>query len=220
MKTNKSNLNLEQLLADVEHAGRDARRRDKLAAMIDEMAGADKHKQSHGFWWYGVRVAAAACIIFFISTAVRIWFIPTAPQEPLLAENRLESEENKVKIVDSTIATPVKPATMHHVASHRSSVVPVVELTAEEVIEPVEEVMPSMIEELIADKIENQEAVPIEEIKESALETIAAPIVSIGYSESQEQPKERTRRRSILSELFRQPEPDDMTGTMLALKLL
>ena len=37
MKTDR--YNLEDLLADVEHAGRDERRRQDLGAMIDRMAG-------------------------------------------------------------------------------------------------------------------------------------------------------------------------------------
>lgn len=220
MKSNKNNMDLEQLLSDVERAGRDARRRDELAAMIDNMAEeAGSRKKAHGFWWWSTRVAAAACVLFFISTAIRIWFIPTESHEPLVAENRTESEEIKVESVDSTIATPVKPTAPRRVASHRS-VVPVVELVVEEETEPIEEVTLPVIEDLIAEEVDIQEAEPEEEPGESAVESIAAPVVSVAYSEPQEQPQEQTRRRSLLGELFRQPEPDDMTGTVLAFRIL
>ena len=216
MKSNKNNMDLEQLLSDVERAGRDARRRDELAAMIDNMAGeAGSRKNAHGFWWWSARVAAAACVLFFVTTAVRIWFIPTAPQGPLVAENRMEREETKVEIEDSTIAAPVKPAAPRRVASHRT-----VAPTVEEETEPIEEVTLPVIEDLIAEEIESQEVEPVEEAEESALETIVAPVVSVAYSEPQEQPQEQARRRSLLNGLFCQPEPDDMTGTVLAFRIL
>ena len=88
MKTDKNNL--EDFLADVEHAGRDARRQQELGAMIDLMAEESGKRKvesgRHGFWWWGARVAAAACVLFFITTAVRIWFIPTEPAGTMVAE--------------------------------------------------------------------------------------------------------------------------------------
>lgn len=215
MKSNKNNMNLEHLLSDVEHAGRDARRRDELAAMIDNMAGeAGSRKNAHGFWWWSTRVAAAACVLFFISTAIRIWFIPTESHEPLVAENIMENEEIKVESEDS-IAAPVRPVAPRRVIVHRN-----VAPTVEEETEPLEEVTLPVIEDLIAEEVDIQEAEPEEEPGESAVESIAAPVVSVAYSEPQEQPQEQTRRRSLLGELFRQPEPDDMTGTVLAFRIL
>lgn len=224
MNRNSHNLNLDQLLADVEHAGRDARRREQLSAMIDQMAGeTESGKNRHGFWWWSGRVAAAACVLFFISTAVRVWFIPTENATPMVAENRMESDVIKVERVDSAVATPVKTAAPRRVVSHRS-VVPVVESTVVEKTEPIEEVTLPEIEELVAEEIESQEEEPVEELEESAVESIAAPIVSVAYCEPQAQPQERPqeqpRRRSLLGGLIRQPEPDDMTGTVLAFRIL
>lgn len=217
MKSNKNNMDFEQLLSDVERAGRDARRRDELAAMIDNMAEeAGSRKKAHGFWWWSTRVAAAACVLFFISTAIRIWFIPTDTKQPtLVADNRTESEEIKVESEDSVVVPPVKPAAPRRVIVHRN-----VAPTVEEETEPIEEVTLPVIENLIAEEVDIQEAEPEEEPGESAVESIAAPVVSVAYSEPQEQPQEQTRRRSLLGELFRQPEPDDMTGTVLAFRIL
>ena len=86
MKTDKHNMDLEQLLADVEYAGRDARRQQELSLMIDRMAGVEKGERRHGAWWWVSRVAAVACVLFFISTAVRIWFIPTESTGTRVAE--------------------------------------------------------------------------------------------------------------------------------------
>lgn len=212
MKSNKNNMDLEQLLSDLEHAGRDARRREQLAAMIDKMATTENRK--HGFWWWSARVAAAACVLFFISTAIRIWFIPTESHEPLVAENIMENEEIKVESEDS-IAAPVRPVAPRRVIVHRN-----VAPTVEEETEPIEEVTLPAVEELLAEEVEIQEEEPVEEPEESAVDDIAAPVVSVAYNEPQEQPREQTRRRSLLGGLFRQPEPDEMTGTVLAFRIL
>ena len=97
---------------------------------------------------------------------------------------------------------------------------PTTEPTVEETPEPIEEVTLPVIEDLIAEEVDIQEAEPEEEPGESAVESIAAPVVSIAYNEPQEQSQEQPRRRSIFSGLFRQPEPDDMTGTVLAIRIL
>ena len=224
MKSNKNNMDLEQLLSDVERAGRDARRREQLATMIDNMAGeAGSKKNAHSFWWWSARVAAAACVLFFISTAVRVWFIPTEPEGVKVAEATPPGPPQwgteSLALIDSTIAAPVKPAAPHRVVPHPNAV-PTTEPTVEETPEPIEEVTLPVIEDLIAEEVDIQEAEPEEEPGESAVESIAAPVVSIAYNEPQEQSQEQPRRRSIFSGLFRQPEPDDMTGTVLAIRIL
>lgn len=212
-------MDIEQLLSDVEHAGRDARRREQLAAMIDEMATTENRK--HGFWWWSARVAAAACVLFFVTTAVRIWFIPTnTEQSPLVADAGVESGEWRMESEDSTVALPLNPDTPRRVAprSHTAQVNVVV------VEEPqpmeVEEEPLSVIEELLVEEVEIQEEEPVEEPEESTVDDIAAPVISVAYNEPQEQPQEQPRRRSLLGGLFRQPEPDEMTGTVLAFRIL
>ena len=213
MKTDKQRLDLEQLLGDVEHAGRDVRRRDELAAMIDQMAAAENSK--HGFWWWGARVAAAACILFFVSTAVRIWFIPTEPAAPMVAEAPAVTIP---AVIDSTVAVPVKPAAQRRVAQ-RHPFAPVADVAVEEALPAEEESLP-VVEELMAEEVEAPKE-PVQEVEEEyPVEEIAAPVVSVAFAEPQEQPQEPARRRNILSSLFRQAEPDDMTGTVLAFRIL
>lgn len=227
MKTDSHNMDLERLLAEVEHAGRDARRQEALGEMIDRMAGeggqqsAASGRKQHGFWWWSARVAAAACILFFISTAVRIWFIPTEPAAPIVAEAEVASEQWPVTSMDSTVATPAKPAVPRH-AHHKSTTHPTANSDThlqEGTADAAEEEVLPVVEELLAEEVESKE-VPVQEVEKFAVEEIAAPVVSVAYAEPQPQPQEPARRRNILSGLFRQPEADEMTGTVLAFRIL
>lgn len=217
MKTDR--YNVEDLLAEVEHAGRDARRQQELGNMIDQMAVVESRR--HGFWWWSARVVAAACFLFFVSTAVRIWFIPTEPTAPMVAEAGVASEQWPVASMDSTVATPAKPAvprrTHHKTITHPAAIggTPLQEGTADAAEE---EVLP-VVEELLAEEVESKEE-PVQEVEKFAVEEITAPVVSVAYAEPQPRPQEPARRRNILSGLFRQPEADEMTGTVLAFRIL
>lgn len=222
MKNNNHNLDFEQLLADVEHAGRDARRRDELAAMIDSMATTEIRHTKHGFWWWGARIAAAACVLFFVTTAVRVWFIPTESNAPMVAETPATVAP---AIIDSTVHTPVNPVKPRRVAGNVKPVAATSIIADEDISQQEwttnaaeEEVLP-VVEELLAEEVETTEE-PVVEAEGFPIDIIAAPVVSVAYTEPQEQPQEPSRRRNILSSLFRQPEPDDMTGTVLAFRIL
>ena len=86
MKNGNNRLDMEQLVAEVEHAGRDARRQQALGDMIDRL-GEERDRQplATGHWSLATKIAAA-CIVFFVVTAVRIWFIPTEPAGTMVAE--------------------------------------------------------------------------------------------------------------------------------------
>lgn len=225
MKTDKQPIELEQLLADVEHAGRDARRRDELSAMIDSMAAAESGERKHGFWWWGARVAAAACIFFFITTAVRVWFIPTGNNATLVAEADVPAAVQTVDI-DSAVASPAAPRPAAR--QERRRVVQPTVLPAEEPVLVAEEVPAEPVEPT---PLPYEEAAmePHDEYA-STVDEIAAPVVSVGNDESVavamaepakvEPAQEQPHRRSIFGNFFRQPEPDDMTGTVLAFRIL
>ena len=212
MNNDKQKLDLEGLLAEVEHAGRDARRRDELAAMVDSMAGANRH----GFWWWTMRVAAAACVLFFIGTAVRIWFIPT---ESTVDDNLVAQAE--VPEVTPVVAdsTPAAPAVQHPVCVQRPRV------TAE----------PTVVEEYVAEEVlveQKIEVEPVVEEQESVIiieEVVAPEPAPIAQAETTPQPAEpaaapieesKPKRESIFKNLFRRHEPSKMDGTMLALNIL
>lgn len=222
MNNDKQKLDLNGLLAEVEHAGRDARRQDELAAMVDSMAGANRH----GFWWWGARVAAAACVLFFIGTAVRIWFIPT---DSNVDDNLVAQAEVPEVIPVVADTTPVAPA-VQQPARVQSPVVPTEPLVeevyvAEEVqAEPESEEAPVVEERdtvIIIEEAVVPEPAPI--VQAEPVDAVAAPIVSV--SNTSEQPvataeERKSKRASFFKNIFRRHEPSKMDGTMLALNIL
>lgn len=223
MNNDKHKLDLEGLLAEVEHAGRDVRRQQELGDMIDRMAAAEGRRR--GFWWWSGRVAAAACLLFFIGTAVRIWFIPTKStvDENLVAQ--AEVPEVTPVVADST---PAAPAVQHPVCERprvtaESTVVE--EYVAEEVPAELMEVEEPVVERqdkvMMIEEAAVSEPAPIAQTE--SVETIAAPIVSV--SNTSEQPvataeERKSKRASIFKNIFRRHEPSKMDGTMLALNIL
>ncbi len=218
MKTNKTPLDLEQLLTEIEHAGRNARRQEQLAEMIDQLATTEQSKKQRSFWWWTVRVAAAACVFFFISTAIRIWFLPTKSELPLVAH------------VEQPTATPV---TVDTTAANVPTAVPTI-LRQQRIIKPLTPATmqpeasetPVLSPEYLAEEIPTPE--PEEEAEETTtplLEENNTPIIEVATTI--EQPKPATEsvaiaapakkeRHNFLS-LFRRTEPSKMEGTTLAL---
>lgn len=221
MKTDR--YNMEDLLSDVEHAGRDERRQQELGDMIDRLAAAEENR--HGFWWWGARVATAACVLFFISTAVRIWFIPSDSARPEVAEALIPTQPPIVADSVHSIApaaNAVKTAGVRRIAS-----IPVVTTPSslEETAAEDEPVVP-MVEEFMAEEftVEQESLSDSLDTEDSLTNTIydlVSPVVSIAcepQTEPQtEAPHEKRERRSFLASLFRPAEPSLMDGTTLTL---
>ena len=226
MNNDKYNLDLEGLLAEVEHAGRDARRQEELGAMIDSMAGANKH----GFWWWTVRVAAAACVLFFISTAVRIWFIPTDNNK----EANVVAQSDVSEIISKTVDTiPMEPSMQQPVRAQRHAIKaaayaePVEEYLVEEMVSEPENVAEETLEK--ADTMINTENImmpepqPIAQAEEQPandVDVIVAPIVSVGATAKEPAVERKPKRESILKRLFHRDDISKMDGNMLAFNLL
>lgn len=212
-------MDLDQLLATLEHAGRDNRRQQELGAMIDSLAAAEETPK-RGFWWWSSRVAAAACVTFFVTTAVRIWFIPTGPTTkgiPIVAEVTV-TETPTATVSD----TAVLPAVSHSATSHTPNTAEAQptaaseELYAEETAEPIEE---DSIEapyyiieddfapdtEQLADNSEPEQAITDE--------PAATPDNDTPNATKSAAPQ----RRKLLGGFLRRSEPSRMEGTTLAL---
>lgn len=228
MKTDKNKVasgqwpvaSLEQLLASVEHAGRDARRQQELGAMIDGLAGESGQwsvasgQKGHGAWWWVSRVAAAACVLFFITTAVRIWFIPTESGAPMVAQAEVPAVVPAA--VDSTSVAPTVVAP----APRRTYARPQVAVP-----EPVVLEAPAVLEEYVAEEVK------IIEPAETDTATVPTYIILDDFAPDAElvvqgeEPAtpapvsvpEKPARRSIFRALFRPAEPSMMEGTTLAL---
>ncbi len=211
-------MDLDQLLATLEHAGRDSRRQQELSAMIDSLAAAETTKH-RSFWWWSSRVAVAACVTFFATTAVRIWFIPTGHTTkgiPTVAEVTV-TETPTATVSD----TAVLPTVNRSITSPTPKVVkaePTVtseELYAEETAEPVEkdstEAPYYIIEddfapdtEQLADNSEPEQAIT----DEPAATTPGTPNVA---------QTTKPQRRKLFGGFLRRSEPSRMEGTTLAL---
>ena len=214
-------MELEQMLASLEHAGRDERRRQELGAMIDSMGGAESAERKRGFWWWSVRVAAAACVFFFISTAVRIWFIPTEK-----AVQVAQTEVPVVKEVRSVVPAPVEePEVTVTLAPRIKKSIPAQPIVETPEQQPVEELLaeevavPEVVEPLDAVEvptvvIEDDIAPDPELVAEAAVEQ--QPVVALPQDEPQAEPEKATLG-SFFKSLFRLAEPSAMDGTTLAL---
>ena len=219
MKNDRNKMDLDQLLATLEHAGRDNRRQQELGAMIDSLAAAEEPPK-RGFWWWSSRVAAAACVTFFATTAVRIWFIPTGPTTkgiPTVAEVTV-TETPTATVSD----TAILPAVSHSATSHTPNTAEAQptaaseELYAEETAEPVEEdsiEAPYYITEddfapdteQLADNSEPEQAITDK--------PAATPDTDTPNATKSAAPQ----RRKLLGGFLRRSEPSRMEGTTLAL---
>ena len=225
MKTDKNNL--EDFLADVEHAGRDARRQQELGAMIDLMAEESGKRKvesgRHGFWWWGARVAAAACVLFFITTAVRIWFIPTEPAGTMVAEAEVPAPPQRLPNDFPTTSQRlpndyrggrgkvVEKPQKGSFAEDEAEVTVMEEVLVDN--EVVEEAVDTAEELLVVDNdiAPEPEEPQVDAEPEQPLQPVPAEPVAA---------KPQERKRSLLGGLIRRAEPSKMDGTMLAINIL
>ena len=219
MKNDRNKMDLDQLLATLEHAGRDNRRQQELGAMIDSLAAAEETPK-RGFWWWSSRVAAAACVTFFATTAVRIWFIPTGHTTkgiPTVAEVTV-TETPTATVSD----TAVLPTVKRSITSPTPKVVkaePTVtseELYAEEttVTEPVEKDSIEAPYYIIEDDFApNTEPIANSEPEQAITDEPAATTPGTPNVAQTTKPQ----RRRLFGGFLRRSEPSRMEGTTLAL---
>lgn len=218
MKNDSNKMDLDQLLATLEHAGRDSRRQQELSAMIDSLAAAETTKH-RSFWWWSSRVAVAACVTFFVTTAVRIWFIPTGPTTkgiPTVAE--VNGTETSTATVSDTA---ILPAVSHSATSHTPNTAEAQptaaseELYAEETAEPVEEDSIEAPYYIIEDDFApNTEPIAYNSEPEQAITD--EPAVTTPDTPNIAQTAKPQRRR-LFGGFLRRSEPSRMEGTTLAL---
>ena len=209
MKTNDKPQEIDTLLDALEQHGRDLRRQQQLAAMIDSMASTELKEES-GKWrvvrLWSMRVAAAACMLFFIVTAARVWLIPTG--EPAIEV----AVADKVPVYHDEAAAPIaQPAPMRP-APQRIAANPKTPSC-----HPVEKV------ERITYSASAPEAEPDAWIEAGTMPVPEPPVEALLAEEPagpQAEPSAEGPRQSILKSLFRRPEPSHMDGTMLAINLL
>ena len=220
MKKNNDTPTLEQLLASVEHAGRDARRQQQLSEMIERMAAEEASKRHRSVRLWAVRFAAAAAVTLFVVTSV--WKLTNSSplagvqvaQAPVIRKTKLpvptmEPLRQAAKAPDKTLNVSVsKP--------QATVAMPVVEeqpVGAEAVaVEPVPDF--PVMEEAIAEAVVQEEPMPTVEEEEPVVTDIEPAVMA----QSSPTPKPKQERRGFFS-LFR-AEPSLMDGTMLAFNIL
>ena len=215
MKKNSETPTLEQLLASVEHAGRDSRRQQQLSAMIERMAEQEANKRRAVRLW-AIPLAAAATVTLFVITSVWQWGDPLQPAGPQVAQapavRRTELPLPQTNTLPSAVVAPVR-----HRAVADNETLPLPGISHMAPVEPlimevVEPVMPQ--EEYIA------EALP-EEI-DTLYQGNSNPVVPVDQTsqlaQAPDEPQPETRRSSFFS-LFR-AEPSLMDGTVLAFNIL
>lgn len=218
MKNDSNKMDLDQLLATLEHAGRDSRRQQELSAMIDSLAAAEETPK-RGFWWWSSRVAAAACVTFFVTTAVRIWFIPTGPTTkgiPTVAE--VNSTETPTAIVSDTAVLPTVNRSITSPTPKVMKAEPTVtseELYAEETAEPVEEDSIEAPYYIIEDDFA-PDTEPIANNSEPEQAITDEPAATTPDTPNIAQTT-KPQRRKLFGGFLRRSEPSRMEGTTLAL---
>lgn len=225
MKTDRHNTDLEQLLGALERDGRNARRQQQLADMIDGLAAKEKAAAHRMRRMWTVRIAAAACVLFFIATAVRVWFIPTEQTvEPQVARAEAPVADTAAPMPEAlpAIATPAQS-----LSHKRKAAMP----------KPADE-SAAMPEELLVEAAPQQPAPqPTEpepqaidqeaayaQAEESYIDSIAQPVSSLAAGSeplAQATPKAEPKpRRSLWKNLFGRTAPSEMDGTILAINIL
>lgn len=223
MKKTDEKMDLEKLLATVEHAGRDSRRQQQLSEMIDRMAAEEAAVNRRRVWYrWGIGISAAACIVLFVTSIIKFTATPLSsvqPAGPMIAEVKSDSISDSVNTVEidneSRTKTVRKQSAPIVVAMAENAVLPVLDEEVEERV--VDSDMLSrndMPEQLLAENSDLEEEV------RNAVETITQPIVSVGNDETvaPEQKKATKERRRLFQ--LRRAAPSKMDGTMLAFNLL
>lgn len=219
MKKNNEPPTLDELLSSVEHAGRDHRRQQQLAEMIEQMAEAEASKRRTVRLWVS-RLAVAASVTLFVVVPTWWWISPSQPaglqvaQAPVVRRTHLPlpNAGNVARPTKTTVAPAANPAVVP------LSAVPQIEeplLPIEPEPVAVEPTVPFLLEEnLLAENTDNEDLLPVEEeVLPEALSTMPENL-----AQATSQPDPKPARGGFFSLL--RPEPSLMEGTMLAFNLL
>lgn len=219
MKKNSTPPTLEELLASLEHAGRDARRQQQLSQMIERMAAEEAAAKRRSVRLWSVRLVAAACLLLFMLTLVRLWQPILQQEGPQLAqvpqvqmpkphmapaEPRRATSQPTASPIPATISKP-KPA----LPLQPDVVDPILEEIAPS---PIDE--PSLLTEQYAEVV--PEELPTEE-ESPAVPFLPETTDAIAQAEPVPEPETPEQHRSLFR--LRMAEPSLMDGNVLALQI-
>lgn len=219
MKKNSTPPTLEELLASLEHAGRDARRQQELSELIERMAAEEAATKRRSVRLWSVRLVAAACLVLFMMTIVRLWYPSPVSVKPQLAQApQVQLPKVHIAPTEPHKATPQPAST----TTTTSICEPKPALPSQpDVADPIlEEIAPSPILEPSLPTEQYAEVVPEELPAEE--ESSAAPFLpvttdAIAQAEPVPAPEAPTQHRSLFR--LRMAEPSLMDGNVLALQI-
>lgn len=215
MKKNSEPLSLEQLLASVEHAGRDNRRQQQLSAMIERMADQEAKKR-RAFRMWAIPLAAAATVTLFVITSIWQWDNPLQPAGPQVAQApAVRRIELPLPQTDARPTAVVASVRHRPVADNGTQPLPGIMPATPAVplaVEVVEAVLSQ--EELLAETLQPQPDTLYQEFSSPAAPVAEPTQMAQAAAEPQPEP-----RRSSFFSLFR-AEPSLMDGTVLAFNIL
>lgn len=218
MKKDNETPTLEQLLASVEHAGRDARRQQQLAEMIERMAAEETvqkttRRRAVGMWT--ARIAVAATVTLFVTTSIWRWNNNGGSAEaPLVAE--APAVRPTVMLLPQT--APITHIRQAKPASDRHTPKPVLDIPEQMQPLSIEEIFESLQPENIAPELGDQLADLMPESEINSLQLAPVQPLTQDLAQSEPAPQSNTNKRSIFSLL--QAEPSMMEGTTLAFNIL
>ncbi|MBP5541942.1 MAG: hypothetical protein J6X88_09870 [Bacteroidales bacterium] len=211
MKNTKPTPTLEEMLATVEHAGRDARCQQQLSEMIEGLAAKETAARRRVVSLWTARIAAAACLAGVILTFVHYMNMTVEPDGPMVA---------KVQ------PTGISPRPVIHATETLQPAVP-----SRQEGQVIRHVRPTVaMPERLPDAVEEEdftvltEALALAPVDLSDLYAEAEPEYlpseALAQVESTQEPKtaERPKRRSIFS--IGNAEPDLMEGNTLSIRLI
>ena len=217
MKTNNEKPTLEQLLASVEHAGRDARRQQQLSDMIEQLSEAEASRRST-VRRRVVRIAVAATVTLFVTTSVWRWLSPSQPQAGQASLRAVVSPAVVTPTLQPAIPTQ-EPPSISPVRRSFGHPQPLPSVAADDPVEATAEVEPALVE--IVEPPLPQEEVYIAEAEPSAAEEEVRPSFPQPATETLAQnttaPAPTPRRHGLFS--LRMAEPSLMDGNVLALQI-
>lgn len=220
MKKNNDTPTLEQLLASVEHAGRDARRQQQLSEMIERMAAEEASKRHRSVRLWAVRFAAAAAVTLFVVTSVWILTNPSplvgvqVAQAPVVRKTKLPMPT--MEPLRQAATAPDIPLNVSVSKPQATVAMPVVEEQPVGAEVPAVEPVPDfpVMEVTIVEAVVQEEPMPTVEEEEPVVTNMEPAVMA----QSSPTPKPKQERRGFFS-LFR-AEPSLMDGTMLAFNIL
>ena len=219
MKKNSTPPTLEELLASLEHAGRDARRQQQLSEMIERMAAEETAQRRRTVRLWSVRLVTAACLVLFMLTLVRLWY----PSQPSVGLQLAQAPQVQPPVFHMAPAQPAQAVTRPAVVTRPATIASKPALPSQPAAaEPIfEELIPAPIlddpisSEQYAEAFDNEtpedEQLPVAPFQPEVSDAIA-------QAEPAPAPEPSEQRRSIFR--FRQAEPSMMDGNVLSIRLI